>query len=274
MASGLLVKNKIDPDKLIQVAPFRKKVRRTTPHKHNNYFEIIYLSRGSGYHYIDSLTYKVSPPMIFFIRKEQVHYWDLFSRPDGHVIIIKKTFIERSLDSELKLLLAKLSRQSCLSLSKDPTLNALFNMLNLENNSDSDNAFHITEGLLKALLAKILDISKPVINKARVKADLFESLTELLSQEKTCKNSVAYYANVLNTTPQNLNAVCRKTVNQPAAEVLSEFIISEAKRLLLYTDNTISEISYELEFKDPSHFVKYFKRITGQTPKSFRRSEH
>jgi len=54
--------------------------------------------------------------------------------------------------------------------------------------------------------------------------------------------------------------------------VLSEFIISEAKRLLLYTDNTIAEISFLLDFNDPSHFVKYFKRKTGQTPLSFRKN--
>ena len=84
------------------------------------------------------------------------------------------------------------------------------------------------------------------------------------------KNNVAHYAGLLNTTPQNLNATCRKAVNQPAAEVLADYIISEAKRLLIYTNNTVSEIAFELNFNDPSHFVKYFKRYTGLTPKAFR----
>ncbi|TEB40939.1 AraC family transcriptional regulator, partial [Flavobacterium circumlabens] len=72
------------------------------------------------------------------------------------------------------------------------------------------------------------------------------------------------------TTPQNLNAVCRKELNEPAADVIAEYMISEAKRLLLYTDNNVSEVAYTLNFNDTSHFIKYFKRHTGYTPQVFR----
>jgi len=61
-----------------------------------------------------------------------------------------------------------------------------------------------------------------------------------------------------------------RAINQSATEVLAGFIVSEAKRLLLYTSNTISEIAFKLEFIDASHFIKYFKRTTGQTPQAFR----
>ena len=44
MASGLTVNNKIESDRTIKIAPFKKEIRKTAPHKHNNYFEIIYLS--------------------------------------------------------------------------------------------------------------------------------------------------------------------------------------------------------------------------------------
>lgn len=95
MASQLIIKNKIESDKAIKVAPFKKDIRKTSPHKHNNYFEIIYLSKGSGFHYIDLSKYAITPPIMFFIRQEQVHYWDMAAEPDGYVIIIKKIFIEK-----------------------------------------------------------------------------------------------------------------------------------------------------------------------------------
>jgi AraC family transcriptional activator of pobA len=40
MAAGLIVNNKIESDKTIEIAPFKKEIRKTIPHKHNNYFEI------------------------------------------------------------------------------------------------------------------------------------------------------------------------------------------------------------------------------------------
>ncbi|MDM1514705.1 helix-turn-helix domain-containing protein, partial [Myroides odoratimimus] len=39
---------------------------------------------------------------------------------------------------------------------------------------------------------------------------------------------------------------------------------------LLYSENSISEIAYNLNFSDSSYFTKYFKRYVGTTPKVFR----
>lgn len=270
MSSKLNIKDKSEIDKLIKIAPFRKEIKKTEPHKHNSYFEIIYLSKGSGTHAIDYNKYKVQPPIIFFVRKEQVHHWDLLTVPEGYVLILKKGFIDKSLDSELKALLIEVSSLSSLQVKDTATINLLFQLLTIENDSAGENNFSIVEGLLKALLAKILEVAKPLISKVKVNTDLFQSFRELLSKSTEIKNNVAHYAGLLNTTPQNLNTACRKASNQSAAVVLAEHIISEAKRLLIYTGNTVSEISFSLEFNDPSHFVKYFKRFTGHTPQAFR----
>ena len=103
-----------------------------------------------------------------------------------------------------------------------------------------------------------------------MKPDLFQSYLALLSGAPIVKNTVHHYAELLNTSPQNLNAACRKAADLAAADVLEEFIISEAKRLLHYTNNTVSQVAFSLDFTDASHFVKYFKRLTGQTPLGFR----
>lgn len=270
MSSKLQIKDKSESGNFIKIALFKKDIRKTEPHKHNNYFEIIYLSKGSGIHSIDHNKYTVQPPVIFFVRKEQVHHWDLLTVPKGYVLILKKGFINKILDGELKALLTKVSSLSSLNVKDTDTINQLFRLLTKENDTTNENKFPIVEGLLKALLAKILEVAKPLISKVKLKPDLFQSFGELLTQSTEIKNNVAHYAALLNTTPQNLNTACRKAANQSATEVLAEHIISEAKRLLIYTDNTVSEISFALDFNDPSHFVKYFKRYTMQTPKAFR----
>lgn len=270
MASQLIIKNKIEIERAIKVAVFKKKIRKTEPHKHNNYFEIIYLSKGSGTHFIDLGKYAIVPPVMFFVRKEQVHYWHLDTEAEGFVIIIKKAFIENSLDMELKYLLGKISNQACLRISDNKTIESLFRIMIEESDAGGKHGFQITEGLLKSLLAKVMQAAESLTLKAEANADLYHSFIDLLSSDHGIKNKVAFYAEKLHTSPQNLNAVCRKAVGQSASDVLSRFVISEAKRLLLYTDNTVSGIAFMLEFTDPSHFVKFFKKATGVTPRSFR----
>ena len=270
MDHSIAVKDKIGVDKTLKVAPFKKEVRTTTPHKPNSYFEIIFLTKGSGIHTIDSQNYEVKPPIVFVVRKEQIHFWNLTSEPEGYVLIIKKSFIESSLDKEIKPLLYKLSKFAAIELQEKETINCLFQLLTNEYATERPFTQDVVDGLIKSLLAKLLQQDAPANGNSSVEGNLYGLFRELLSQEAAPRNNVAYYAAQLNTSPQNLNIACRKSGSLSAGDVLSEFIIGEAKRHLIYTDNTISQIAFVLNFNDASHFIKYFKRFTGLTPLGFR----
>ena len=271
----LSIKDKSENTRFLKAAPFRKNTRKTEPHKHNSYFEVIYLSAGKGYHFIDNERYEVIPPVLFFVRKEQVHHWDLEegTEPDGYVLILKRAFFEDSLDGELKLQLGKVSKLSAVYFKDHSAIQQILEILSRENEGDKEHSFSFNEGLVKSLFAKILQVAEPGRQITRPAKELYHAFIELLSQGPSKKHTVAHYAHLLNTTPQNLNAVCRKAVDRSAADVLAEFLISEARRLLTYTGNTVSEISYALSFSDPSNFVKYFKRYCGLTPQAFRSME-
>lgn len=260
----IAIKNKIEAPELLKTAPFRKDVRKTRPHKHKNYAEIIYLSKGHGTHTIDHTPYPIHAPTIFLVRQEQVHHWNITDEPEGYVVLLRKGFLQQSLDSELKNALSRLSALNCLQLAKSDTIETLFHLLAHEKE------FVVVEGLLKALLTKILAVSQPVSMQKRKTNDLLLRFRDLLNETDNLHNNVAYYADKLNTTPQNLNAVCKKALNQPASQTLAEHIVNEAKRLLLYTGIQGSQIAHHLHFKDNSHFIKYFKRHTGSTPQAYR----
>ncbi len=272
MESNFEIKDKTKPTEGIKVASFRKHIRKTSPHKHNSYFEIIYLCKGSGSHTIDTHIYEIKPPIVFTIRKEQLHCWDIKSEPDGFVLIIKKHFIDQCLDNEIRQLIAKLSTFTCLYPSSS-SIDELFRLLTSECSSDSIPNRTVIDGLLKALLAKLLESAQTGVQKMSPPTNLFYQFKELLIQDKSLTNSVAHYAKLLHTSPQNLNAICRKETNQTAAQVLAEHILSEAKRYLLYTELSISEVCNSLGFKDNSHFTKYFKRHLGITPTAFRKGK-
>ncbi len=270
MNTELEIKDKTSPTEGLKIAPFRKHIRKTSPHKHNSYFEVIYLTKGSGFHTIDTKEYKIKTPIIFTIRKEQVHFWDIQTEPDGFVLIIKRSYIEKCLDKHIKRLISELSAQTCL-FPKDNVAIDIFNVLLNEYQEKNQSNQPIIDGLLKALLAKLLESATPKSSRNSYNS-IFQQFQDLLNKENECSNKVNHYAKLLNTTPQNLNAICRKETGQSSTELISNYIINEAKRLLLYTDFSVSEIAYRLNFKDNSHFSKYFKRHANQTPITFRKN--
>lgn len=82
-------------------------------------------------------------------------------------------------------------------------------------------------------------------------------------------NNVLNYTLLLITTLENLNYICKKHTNSTDYKLIAQQILNEAKRLLIYTENTIAEIGYSLGFTDKSIFRKLFKRHMQITPQQF-----
>ncbi|HCN83031.1 MAG TPA: hypothetical protein DIT07_05335, partial [Sphingobacteriaceae bacterium] len=53
--------------------------------------------------------------------------------------------------------------------------------------------------------------------------------------------------------------------------VIRKRIVLEAKRLLVNLDLSVTEVSYQLNFKDNSYFSRFFKKQVGFAPEEFRK---
>ncbi|WP_099370094.1 AraC family transcriptional regulator [Sphingobacterium sp. 1.A.5] len=262
------VKNKLEAQRLLKVAAFDQNKIVTKPHKHNGYLEIVFLSSTNGKHSVDGRESIVKTPCLLIIRKDNVHHWELENPVKGYVVLLKKMFVDQSLDFELAKLIDELVEFDTIYLKDSIFFESLLSILEFEMNKTSQ------EGLLKALLAKALESTDHSKKSKTSQNSLYANFCELLNENPRVLNHVAYYASLLNTSPQNLNASCKKNTNLTASEVLAGYIIKEAKRLLFYTSNSISEIAFQLGFSDKSNFSKYFKRYSGVTPSEFKKNQH
>ena len=82
--------------------------------------------------------------------------------------------------------------------------------------------------------------------------------------------SVDDYARCLHVSVDHLGAVVKKCTGRTPGEIIDERVLLEAKRLLAHTDLNVSEIAWHLQFSEPTHFARFFKRHTQRTPLAFR----
>lgn len=271
MHTELPIKDKSGGKAPMKIAPFKSSIRRTEAHRHNGYFELIYLTAGEGVHIIDDRQYTVAPLTLFVIRKDQVHCWDLTTPGEGYVLIIRKELVDQVKDGQLRSLFAAISKHTCLCFENVRAITPLWEVLLDALPPGRDTLPEVALWLLKALLGVLMEKAKPFIRPLTDSGGLYEQFLRRLDEGTNLKRTVQHYAGILHTTPQNLNNACRKAADRSATDVLEEAVLGEAQRLLLYTPCTVAEIAFALDFKDPSHFVKYFKRLTGQTPHAFRK---
>jgi AraC-like DNA-binding protein len=105
------------------------------------------------------------------------------------------------------------------------------------------------------------------------KDSLFDSFYRLILQHFKDSREVGFYADKLCMTPKHLSAVIKKTTGKSAFEWINDYVILEAKSLLRATNMTVQQISDELNFPNQSFFGKYFKRLTGMSPKDYRKNK-
>ena len=87
------------------------------------------------------------------------------------------------------------------------------------------------------------------------------------------ERKVMFYAERLNITAGYLSTLASSVSGRTASEWIDSFVLLEAKIMLTYTNMTIQQISYELHFPSQTFFGKYFKRLTGLSPKEYREGE-
>ena len=270
-STDIRIKNKLEEKQLFKISRFKEVIKRTKPHKHDAYFELIYLSEGAGFHWIDTQKFQITPPVVFFL-SGQLHYWEMTAIPKGYVMLFRDEFFNSLKHSDLLNLVSSLQETVNVQLPQDEQLDFIFSEMERECKNPSVHSVELMQGYLQVALVKLLRHKQQSVAQTQTNGQLvFRKFQHLLRSANPISNvKVNEAADQLGLSPQNLNAICRKASGKSASELIIEQEILEAKRYLIHSDKNIGEIAYTLNFTDPSHFVKYFKKVAGETPQVFR----
>lgn len=249
------------------------------PHRHS-FYHLVLFTEGGGKHTIDFHHFAVQPYQIYFMTPGQVHSWDFEGEMEGYVVNFSDSFFKSFLlqpdylesfsffqgdSSDAVLLIGQDVRQR---------LTALFEEL-LAQESRSP---VLRDDMIRVLLLQIfLLIEQSDATEARQrpgvqKNQVVRNFIKLIDKHYGKIRLPGIYADMLNVTPNHLNALCKEHLGMQAGAMIRNRIILEAKRLLINLDFTVAEIAYKLNFNDNSYFTKFFRKETGMTPEDFRKN--
>ncbi|MBZ0327126.1 MAG: AraC family transcriptional regulator [Altibacter sp.] len=251
------------------------------PHRHN-YYTVLIINKAKGLHKIDFNTYELSNKQIFFVAPGQVHQVIETEKSYGFAMTFSNKFLAENY--------IPLSFIDSLNLfqnyGQSPPLtpiNEQFEVIeefakNIFKLSQSDaNMKHLSIGsFLKLLLIECNNIC--AINPIELDIDttgdnLIRAFKSAVNKNFRNEHSTTFYANELAITPDHLNRTFRSKIGKTAKDYIQARIITEAKRLIYFTDLTNKEIAYELGFNEPANFSAFFKKHTKLSPSKFKKIE-
>ncbi|HEY4287404.1 MAG TPA: AraC family transcriptional regulator [Puia sp.] len=243
----------------------------------HDYFEIIWITQGTGLYRIDMQQFGISPNQLFCIRPGEVHLIESGEDLEGYVISFTRNFLGLG-DMEPDLvhpggIYQLFDRCKAVQVRNDIADMALImeRLLKEFNNLD---LFRLE--LLKRYfkifliyLSRQLEENSLLTTQTRSLC-LVQKFMELLNANFKEMKMVADYARELAVTPNYLNENIKKATGYPASYHIRQRVALEAKRQAAYSDVCMKEIAYHLGFSDSAHFSKFFKNTTGMNFTDFK----
>jgi AraC family transcriptional activator of pobA len=275
-------RTKSQPDTIYQVEVFdaNRHFEVSYPHRHD-FYEILYLNNGSGFHIIDNNRYPISPPCVFFMSPGQTHKLELSQDISGYIFLFTSEFYLINQDRKSRLLEFPFffpvdRRNPPLELKNekdDLFLRGLFIRGCEEIDRKDDHSDSLVRSLLDLILVSCEKLYPGELHAIKTgRGHFLVKQFLLLIEENYQKNlRVSNYADMLAVTPNHLTQMVREVTGKTSVALLREKYILEIKRLLLHSNLTVSEIAGLMNFEDQSYLTKYFKKCTGNTPRQFKR---
>lgn len=275
-------KNKYGSKLLIDVVELKdiKKYLTQNPVHTLTYYDITFITEGEGDFVIDNQSYEASPCDVFFSQPGDVRSWDVNNITNGYALIFEDEFLASLFKDPLfvqHLSFFHLGKTSAkLHLPDDLYRRIMFLLRDIKEEIDSYK--HNGDHVLRALLYEILMLLNRTYLKSMVKKEIDKERSnlylgryiKLVDQYMKEQHAVQFYADKLCITPNYLNEIITSALHVSAKQYIQKKLMDEAKRLLIYTDLSVSEIAFGLGYSTVSYFIRYFRQFTKKTPLSYR----
>jgi len=245
-------------------------------HRHDFYF-VLAVRQGSGIHEIDFVAYPIQDNAVFILRPGQVHKLELTANTTGFLLEFDLSFYQpKNTIAEHRWKKAS-SKNFCeVEASRFIKLHAYLATIFDEYSLKQEGYLEVIKANLDLFFLEYIRQSRNPNSIERNEngyiQERFEELIRLLEANIVRMKNVSDYAGLLSLSPYQLNSIAKTSVGKTVSDLINDQIILEAKRHLIATPALVKEIADRLGYEDPSYFIRFFRKHTGQSPDNFRKN--
>lgn len=237
---------------------------------------LIIITKGKSKHYIDFKEIQLSTGTILPLSKNQVHSFNKKLEVEGLVISFEDRFITHNVSQKNLFHFLHIFHTPSIFIAKEDvqTLHPFINILEkTHQNTNLTLKANIINATLIALLLQIkrLSIYRHKTFEGKRFKD-FVKFQQLITENYHKTHNALDYANMLSVSYKYLNDICKEINNKTAKSFLDNWLLLEIKRCLIDNRLNSQEIAFKMGFKEPSNFIRFFKKFTNKTPKQFQKN--
>ncbi len=243
-----------------------------------DFYGIYIITKGSGNILWEKELIEFQQDNLLFFQPGQVRKWENTSADfDGYFLVFEKAFIETFFQDIYFIHRFHFFNPNRAGYLKSNTnfFNQLLDLcekINNELQNLKDDSHHLLRSLLYLIL---IEINREYCAHYNLPLGLFKDNTSLMFLELINKyinkyHKVDDYCKLLNISRSHLNTIVKNTTAQTASEYIKERLVTEIKQKLLYSEKSIKQICFDMNFKEISNFNRFFKNATGVSPGLYR----
>lgn len=243
------------------------------------FWVIIYITQGSGVHYVDFEKYTYGSGSVFLVQRHQVQSFEINKNVEGFIIHLNEPFVFEEEGQLTKPFLDLFDRSFLgphvkIDTSEHATNRIILDLLFKESlNMKNKNNYNLVKSLFLSFVNVLLrDVEGERSIERKASFVTSETYRKLIEEHFKEVKIVESYAHMMGISKKTLNNATREILGLSAKQLITDRIILEIKRYLSQGHLLIYEISDMMGFDEPANMTRFFKRSTGLSPKAFQQS--
>ena len=247
-----------------------------------DFFMLMLVTAGQGRHVVDFVEWPLAAGSLVFVRPGQVQQWHMDNDIDAQLVLIAPSTLPHRSGLVLARELEHLALDEWLTCTAlDPVCAGKINagLLRLRQDFDQFDGSDLDVSLIRhELMTLLLRLARQrrelAVDSAqeRVSRRIYRLFLQALDTDFQQQHSLQHYARRLGYSESTLSRACVAAEGRSAKQVIDRRIALEAQRLLVHSTASVAEIAHQLGFSETTNFVKFFRRLIGDTPSAFRRT--